>query len=117
LFFNVKLIFVGISLIIFDLVQLPLSNSGGHIAHLGGALVGYYSGIKIKNGYNILNYFKIFQFKTIEIIKTKKKSMNSKRPTEKNQKQIDRILDKINESGYDSLTKDEKNTLNEASKE
>ena len=43
--------------------------------------------------------------------------MNSKRPTEKNQKQIDRILDKINESGYDSLTKDEKNTLNEASKE
>ena len=57
LFFNVKLIFVGISLIIFDLVQLPLSNSGGHIAHLGGALVGYYSGIKIKNGYNILNYF------------------------------------------------------------
>ena len=38
LFFNVKLIFVGISLIIFDLVQLPLSNSGGHIAHLGALI-------------------------------------------------------------------------------
>ena len=37
----------------------------------------------------------------------------------KNNKQIkiDRILDKINQSGFDSLTSEEKNTLNEASKD
>ena len=58
-FFNVKLIYVGIALVIFDLAQLPVSNSGGHIAHLGGALIGFFVGSKMKNGENILNYFKM----------------------------------------------------------
>ncbi len=58
LFFNVKLIYVGIILVIFDLAQLPISNSGGHIAHLGGALFGFFAGAKMKKGYNIFKYLK-----------------------------------------------------------
>ena len=115
LFFNVKLIYVGILLVIFDLAQLPISNSGGHIAHLGGALFGFFAGVKMKNGDNIFNFFN-------EINSLKKKKNNRKKDNNekfKNNKQIkiDRILDKINQSGFDSLTSEEKNTLNEASKD
>ena len=113
-FFNVKLIYVGIAIVIFDLAQLPISNSGGHIAHLGGALIGFFSGFKMKNGENIFNYFKKTNVLKKKLPKRKEfKTKNLK----SNQKQIDRILDKINESGFDSLTREEKITLNEASKD
>ena len=114
-FFNVKLIYVGIALVIFDLAQLPISNSGGHIAHLGGALIGFFAGSKMKNGENIFNYFK----KTISHKKftSQKQKVNNESFKKNNQQKIDRILDKINESGYDSLTNEEKRALNEASKD
>ena len=112
-FFNVKLIYLGIALIIFDLVQLPVSNSGGHIAHLGGVLIGFFAAYKMKSGDNIFNYFKKFKLGSSKNVQIKTfVHSNSKG---KNQKEIDRILDKINESGYDSLTNDEKKALNEAS--
>lgn len=112
-FFNVKLIYVGIILVIFDLAQLPISNSGGHIAHLGGALFGFFAGTKMKNGENIFNYLK----KTTPPKKNKNQIEVSNNGNFKNnnQKKVDRILDKINESGFDSLTSEEKKALNEAS--
>ena len=69
----------------------------------------------MKNGDNIFNFFN-------EINSLKKKKKNRKKDNNekfKNNKQIkiDRILDKINQSGFDSLTSEEKNTLNEASKD
>lgn len=113
LFFNVKLIYVGIVLVIFDLAQLPISNSGGHIAHLGGALLGFFAGAKMKNGENIFKYLN----KTTLPKKNKnqKRLINNKNFKNDNQKNVDRILDKINESGFDSLTREEKKALNEAS--
>lgn len=113
LFFNVKLIYVGIILVIFDLAQLPISNSGGHIAHLGGALFGFFAGAKMKNGENIFNYLK----KTSSPKKNKNhiEVSNNGNFKNNNQKKVDRILDKINESGFDSLTSEEKRALNEAS--
>ncbi len=116
-FFNIKLIYLGIALIIFDLVQLPISNSGGHIAHLGGALIGFFAAYKIKNGDNFFNYFKNIRFLHENAKKDQNKKYYSPNLKEKNQKVVDRILDKINESGYDSLTNEEKNILNEASKD
>ena len=114
-FFNVRLIYVGIALVIFDLAQLPISNSGGHIAHLGGALIGFFAGSKMRSGINIFNYFK----KTNSYKKfTSQKQKISKGNIKNNKQQkIDHILDKINESGYDSLTNEEKKVLNEASKD
>ena len=114
-FFNVKLIYVGIALVIFDLAQLPISNSGGHIAHLGGALTGFFAGFKMKSGQNIFNYFK----KNNSHNKSTSQKQKIYKRNFKNIKQqkIDHILDKINESGYDSLSNEEKRTLNEASKD
>ena len=115
IFFNVRLIYVGIALVIFDLAQLPISNSGGHIAHLGGALIGFFAGSKMKSGINIFNYFK----KTNSYKKFISQKQKISKGNIKNNKQqkIDHILDKINESGYDSLTNEEKKVLNEASKD
>ena len=114
-FFNVKLIYIGIALIIFDLAQLPISNSGGHIAHLGGALIGFFSGAKMKKGQNIFNYFKIEA--SHQKKRSQKKLIKNENYKKNNQKKIDQILDKINDSGYNSLTREEKRTLNEASKD
>lgn len=115
-FFNVKLIYIGIALVIFDLAQLPSSNSGGHIAHLGGALIGFLAGTQMKNGTNIFYYFKrdnsSYQKKT-----NNKQKISNENLQNNNQKKIDRILDKISESGYDSLTREEKRVLNDASKD
>ena len=113
LFFNVKLIYVGIVLVIFDLAQLPISNSGGHIAHLGGALLGFFAGAKMKNGENIFKY--LIKTTLPKKNKNQKRLTNNKNFKNDNQKNVDRILDKINESGFDSLTREEKKALNEAS--
>jgi len=114
-FFNIKLLYVGIAIIIFDLAQLPISNSGGHIAHLGGALLGFFAGSKMKKGENIFWYFK----KNLRTKKNKNKKKLNRHDNHKkyNQQKVDRILDKISESGFDSLTSEEKKDLNEASKD
>lgn len=114
-FFNIKLLYVGIAIIIFDLAQLPISNSGGHIAHLGGALIGFFAGSKMKKGENIFWYFK----KNLRTKKNKNKKKLNRHDNHKkyNQQKVDRILDKISESGFDSLTSEEKKDLNEASKD
>ena len=39
--FSVKIKYVAIAFVIIDLLSIPASNAGGHIAHLGGALFGY----------------------------------------------------------------------------
>ena len=112
-FFNVKLIYVGIVLVVFDLAQLPISNSGGHIAHLGGALFGFIAGVKMKNGENIFNYLN--KNTPLKKNKNQRQVFYNENFKNNNQKKVDRILDKINESGFDSLTSEEKKTLNEAS--
>ena len=112
-FFNVKLIYVGIVLVVFDLAQLPISNSGGHIAHLGGALFGFIAGVKMKNGENIFNYLN--KNTPLKKNKNQRQVFYNENLKKNNQKKVDKILDKINESGFDSLTSEEKKTLNEAS--
>ena len=123
--FNVKLFYIGIVFIILDVIQIPYGNAGGHIAHLGGALLGFFYANKLKNGVDIGLQFetivsklsKLFQLnksKMTMIYKNKssnnfsnKKDINSK----EHQKKIDAILDKISISGYESLTKKEKDFL------
>ena len=41
---------LGIVFIILDVIQIPYGNAGGHIAHLGGALLGFIYANKLKNG-------------------------------------------------------------------
>ena len=98
--FNIELKYIGIIYILLSLVQIPVENPGGNIAHLGGALWGYLYAMSIYN-----NSFNI-DLKEI-INKLKFSNLNKS----ENQKMIDSILDKISESGYESLTKKEKELL------
>lgn len=125
----VKLWHVTFVILLLDLTQLPLDNTGGHIAHLGGALFGFLyikllqSGTDLSKGISmILDFFvNLFKPKKKTPFKkvhrnTTKKAVNSFSEKDITQKQIDDILDKISKSGYDSLTKEEKEFLFKAGK-
>jgi membrane associated rhomboid family serine protease len=121
--FSVPLKYIALAFIFIDLVQIPTSNAGGHIAHLGGALWGYVYQRQFLQGNDIGAWF----MNTYEVLK---KSLNgtpkSKRPKRRakattsnavEQKKVDAILDKIASSGYASLTKAEKEYLFRAGKQ
>ncbi|MEW7291357.1 rhomboid family intramembrane serine protease [Aquimarina sp. 2304DJ70-9] len=136
IFFNVKLWQIGLFVVLSDLIQLPTSgNAGGLIAHMGGALFGYIYAVQLKKGNDIGAWFEKMMDGLMNLFKPRKKksplktvhkSKTHKRATKKttpssakspNQVKIDAILDKISKSGYDSLTKEEKDFLFKAGKE
>ncbi len=131
-FIKVKLWQIGVFVVLLDMVQLPVSgNAGGLLAHLGGALFGYIYAVQLAKGNDIgrwfedvINWFASwFQPKQKRPFKkvhrttqpVRKRSTNSSVKNEHQQK-IDAILDKIGKSGYDSLTKEEKDFLFKAGK-
>lgn len=107
--------------IIFVVLSLPVTNSntGGHIAHLGGALWGLAFGYNLLKGRDIAPDFSFSS--NLSTTKSKKTSTPKSTPPKRskhdhpNQAEIDRILDKVHKSGYDSLSKKEKETLFKAS--
>jgi len=118
-FIDVRIIYIAIFLIILDVIQIPSGNSGGHLAHLGGAFIGYFYNNKIAKGEDFADWiikFYNFLFLKRKNNKSYKKSFRKKYQKSSNQKEIDSILDKISKSGYDSLTKNEKDTLFKAGK-
>jgi membrane associated rhomboid family serine protease len=115
-------IWVGLSVL-----QLASPNIGGAIAHLGGAFFGFVYAKQLDKGNDIgkwfeaiLDYFtNLFQKKSKSPLKTVYKSETRTKPTDvekSRQRKIDDILDKISKSGYESLTKDEKDFLFRAGK-
>ena len=124
--FNVKLIYIGLLFIALDLIQIPVNNSGGHLAHLGGALIGFLYQRSIVRGNNfgerISNFWKsvsfLFSFKWTRVRKVYHSTDPKQKPKQRdvNQEKIDQILDKISQSGYASLTKEEKELLFRAGK-
>jgi membrane associated rhomboid family serine protease len=108
----IKLWKLALLFVLIDIIQIPNGNSGGHLAHLGGALFGY---IYMKQLHKSRIYFSIKNpfgsvFKKNSKLKTVYKTTTKTR-FKNDQQQIDLILDKISKSGYDSLTKEEKNLL------
>ncbi|HAN19931.1 MAG: rhomboid family intramembrane serine protease [Bacteroidetes bacterium GWC2_33_15] len=127
LFFGpVKLKYIALATIIIDVISIASTNAGGHLAHLGGALFGYFYIMQFKKGRNITRLFDRFMDFIFSIFKPRPKiKVTYKRPVDdfeynksKAQKQaeIDKILDKIAKSGYESLSKQEKETLFKNSK-
>ena len=130
---RVKLWHIAAVVIALDLIQLPMSNTGGHLAHLGGALFGYIFIVLLRKGTDlsdgITKILNLFAHKT-QTSKSKtpfKKVHKNYTPSptyaesrivkkDKTQQQIDEILDKISASGYDSLSKEEKDFLFRAGK-
>jgi hypothetical protein len=132
--FNLKLWYIGAFFVLIDLVQIPVSgNAGGHLAHLGGALLGYIYARQLTKGRDIGEGFSKFldglgaMFKKREKkapLRTvyRKKAQGDRKPNrdfdkEAKQRKIDSILDKISKSGYESLSKAEKDFLFKAGKE
>ena len=132
---RVKLWHIAVFVIVMDLIQLPMANTGGHLAHLGGALFGYLFMILLKKGTDltdgitkVLDFFsnKTASKKNKTPFKKVHKNYNVATPIhnesrivkkDKTQQQIDEILDKISASGYDALSKDEKDFLFRAGKQ
>jgi membrane associated rhomboid family serine protease len=132
IFFNVKLWHVGVFSVLIDIFFIGGgSNIGGRLSHLGGAFVGYFYARKLMEGTDIGSGFSnmldrignLFTKNKKAPMKTvyRKPTSNLKKPAgsdkEKHQRQIDIILDKISKSGYESLSKAEKDFLFKAGKE
>jgi membrane associated rhomboid family serine protease len=111
----VKLWVLAAIFIAIDIIQLPIENTGGHLAHLGGALFGYFYVKNLnKSGFKIPNPFaEVFKRKSNlkTVYKSRKKKTSKSTTNKSNQEQIDAILDKISKSGYESLNKQEKDLL------
>ncbi len=95
----------------FDVLGLVGANAGGHFAHLGGSLFGflYVSNVSNKELNLLYGFFNLFKSKKKPLRTVYKAPKKSEKNG--NQQKIDSILDKISKSGYDSLTKAEKEFL------
>jgi membrane associated rhomboid family serine protease len=125
----VRIKYIAAVLILLSILGSVKSNAGGNIAHLGGALIGFVYMKQLQSGLNwggwitiTLEWFKdLFKEKPRVKVSYRKERQAASKATsaEKGsytQEEIDRILDKISEGGYESLTKDEKEKLFNASK-
>jgi membrane associated rhomboid family serine protease len=118
--FNVEMRWVALFFVFRDLYMFPVSqNTGGLFAHLGGALFGalYILYIQGRLGFELPDFNKIAP-KKMRTSKPDETIINKQRTAKKtkpNQEEIDAILDKISQSGYDSLSKSEKEILFKAS--
>ena len=99
-----------------DILALSGGNAGGHFAHLGGALFGFLyvkkaANKEIKIWEHVSSIFSSKKKPLKTVYKSPKKVTKPAKSTSLNQQQIDNILDKISKSGYDTLTKAEKEFL------
>ena len=127
LFINVKLQYIGIALVVVDILQIPNGNAGGRLAHLGGAFLGFLYAKQLQKGNDIGSGLdRIWTFISSPFTEKKAQNMHtvhrsktvSKKKTQNGQQQkIDAILDKISTSGYESLTQEEKDFLFRAGKD
>lgn len=111
----VKLKWLALGFVIIDFLSVAGPNAGGEIAHIGGALAGFVYVKQLQNGKDwigsINNLFK--KRSHMRIVPGSQQKESKVKPQ---QDEIDRILDKICETGYDNLTTQEKDTLFRASK-
>ena len=126
LFFgNVKLWHITALILVLDFMQFRIENTGGHIAHLAGAFFGFIFIKLLQNGIDLSRIINIpiqksrrTPFKKVHKNYSKSTLKQSSRIVvkDKTQQQIDEILDKISQSGYDCLTQEEKEFLFKAGK-
>ena len=123
---NVKLWQFAAVIVVLDLLQIFVENTGGHIAHLAGAFFGFAYVRLLQNGFDMTKSLS-FVFDKISQVSNPRKATPFRKvhrntsqanlnnvssvTKDKTQQQIHEILDKISKSGYDSLTKAEKEFL------
>lgn len=113
LFFgNVKLKYLALAYFLLDILSMSGANPGGSIAHIGGAIMGFFFIKQLQAGNDFSKFFE--KKSKLKVVKNTT-SKNSKNDFA-DQAIIDSILDKISKSGYESLSKEEKEQLFKASK-
>lgn len=113
---SVKLRYIILFYIVIDLIGIASTNAGGSFAHLGGALMGFIYIKLLQSGNDWSNLFKRkSKLKVVRNDSPRKEGVKNK-SNQVNQRDVDTILDKISKSGYDKLSKEEKETLFKASK-
>lgn len=127
----VRLKYVALFMVLTDLLFVTSGNGGGHIAHLGGALAGWWFAASLQKGHDVTRWINGvfdwfaggFKFKTspkkpkMKVEKGGRAADYDYNSRKKQQsEEIDRILDKLKKSGYGSLTTEEKKRLFDASK-
>jgi|ERR1043165_1335768 membrane associated rhomboid family serine protease len=106
----VPLKYVAVVPLLIDIISIPKGNAGGYIAHVGGALAGYLYVKSLQRGFDITGLFKR-KSKVKMTYKNEEPNTTSSTRSKTEQQRVDEILDKIARSGYDSLTKEEKDFL------
>jgi len=120
----IELVWIAVFRVVLDLMGASgLNNQGGYICHLGGAALGLLYMLHIKGSIHIPGVDAIADFirnlfsgKKSKHMRSARVTINSDKPSGSkkggvSQEEIDRILDKINATGYESLTAKEKELL------
>lgn len=124
---NIKIVYIALFIFVLDFISLGRgSNLGGHVAHLGGAVLGYIFATQYLKGHDLTKWLNNCFDKVVNLFKPrpKMKITFDKRKNDYDYNQhkhsedevIDAILDKIRKSGYTNLTEKEKKQLFDASK-
>lgn len=127
---TIRLKYLALIVIGTDLLFVTSENAGGHIAHLGGALAGLWFASSLSRGTDIVRWINtaLDAVTSPFSAKPRKPKMkvhygagrqqdydyNARKKAQSDE--VDRILDKLKKSGYDSLTTEEKKSLFDASK-
>ena len=108
--------YIALASFLISYVAITHGNAAGEISHIGGAFFGFSYIKALQAG---TDWFRPFD-KILALFKSKRKlkasyvSTGKKKtdgPSEDEQKKLDKILDKIATSGYNSLSKEEKDFL------
>ncbi len=121
-FGSFKLKYIALFYVVLSVIGISSTNAGGNIAHLGGAAWGWFYITQLSKGkdvgagfvrliHNIIGIFKRKSHLTVTHKQVPRDDYEYNRQKNIKQDEINRILDKIAKSGYDSLTKEEKEIL------
>ncbi|MGI6572685.1 MAG: rhomboid family intramembrane serine protease [Fermentimonas sp.] len=132
---QIKIIYIAIFAFVLDFLSLgSLTNPGGHVAHIGGALLGYFYATRYLKGRDITRWMSRIIDGVVGLFKPRAKGQkrakmkvkykanvrhetdweyNQRKRSE--QEEIDAILDKLKQSGYSGLSSEEKKKLFDAS--
>ena len=113
----VRLKWIAVFFIIIDLLSVVGPNAGGYLSHIGGGIFGFFFIKSLQNGNDWSKPFEnVFKPKPkLKVVSKNDYQRPKKDNIEPNQEVIDQILDKISKSGYNNLSKQEKQILFKAS--